>query len=94
MQAELAADGYAVQLFAINEIGFGGVATMAERGDLPLLQDTAEQNAWSRWDVTYRDVVIVDRYNQQVGAFNLTENNLGVPANYAALKSILITSAE
>ena len=94
MQAELAADGYAVQLFAINEIGFGGVATMAERGDLPLLQDTAEQNAWSRWDVTYRDVVIVDRNNRQVGVFNLTTNTLSDPTNYTALKTLLIETAE
>ena len=94
MQAELVADGHAVQLFAINAIYYGGVDRMAEGGDLPLLQDTAEQNAWSRWDVTYRDVVIVDRNNRQVGVFNLTTNNLSDPTNYTALKTLLIETAE
>ena len=94
MQTELVAEGYVVQLLAINEIGFSGLGGMADRGDLPLLQDTVEQNAWAEWDVTYRDVVIVDRNNQKVGVFNLTTDSLSDPTNYTALKTLLIAVAE
>ena len=94
MQNELVAEGYAVQLLAINEIGFSGLGTMADRGDLPLLQDTEEENVWVEWDVTYRDVVILDRNNIRVGVFNLTTDSLSDPSNYEALKSLLIASTE
>ena len=94
MQTELAAEGHDVQLFAINEIGFSGMSGMAALGDIPVLQDTSEFFVWESWDVTFRDVVILDRANQKVGEFNLTTDSLSNPANYEALKALLIASAE
>ncbi|MDX2009433.1 MAG: hypothetical protein SFW67_04545 [Myxococcaceae bacterium] len=57
---------------------------------MPLLQDTAAVNAWSVWQVTYRDVVIVDAEGKRRAVYNLTQNDLAVPANLAALKALLL----
>jgi hypothetical protein len=57
------------------------------------LQDTAQQDVWTSWAVTWRDVVVVDAENRTTSIFNLTEHNLGDPANYDALRSILIDAA-
>jgi hypothetical protein len=91
MQKELSAThGEALQLLAVNGAGFeSGAAEMAALGALPLLQDTATENVWARWAVTYRDVVILDRENRAVAVYNLTEHDLSVPANYDALKALL-----
>ena len=53
--------------------------------------------AWyDSWLVTWRDVIILDGDNVQVGVYNLTTNPLGAPpnANYDALKQLLITAAQ
>ncbi len=52
-------------------------------------------DAWfDIWYVTYRDVVILDGANVQVGVYNLSQYDLGIPANYDALKQMLITAAQ
>ena len=61
---------------------------------LPYLQDTAEAGVWASWNVTYRDVVILDGNNEAVAVFNLTEHNLGFPAEYDALRDLLLATAE
>ena len=97
MQNELAIEepGLAIQLLAINEDGFdSGLDTMSGEGDLPLLQDTDEASVWDDWDVTFRDVVILNSDNEQVGVFNLTTHNLSDAANYEELKALLIAAAE
>lgn len=58
--------------------------------DLPWLQDDAQVDAWGAWEVEYRDLVVLDRENRPVGVFNLTEHNLQVPAEYAALRDMLL----
>ena len=88
------AEGHEVQLLAINESGYSGLEGMSGLGDVPVLQDTTAVDVWETWDVTFRDVVILDTDNRKVRSFNLTENDLRVSANYAALKSILIASTE
>ena len=97
MQNELALEepGLSIQLLAVNETGFdSGLGTMSGLGDLPLLQDTAEESVWDDWDVTFRDVVILNSDNEQVGVFNLTVHNLSDTDNYEELKALLIASAE
>ena len=97
MQNELAIEepGLAIQLLAINEDGFdSGLDTMSDEGDLPLLQDTDEASVWDDWDVTFRDVVILNSANEQVAVYNLTTHSLGVEDNYNELKALLIASAE
>ena len=57
--------------------------------DVPWLQDTAAQDIWKRWDVRYRDVIILDASNRVAGIFNLTDHNLDDPAEQAALRAML-----
>lgn len=61
--------------------------------DLPLLQDTEEVGAWTAWDVTWRDVVILDDENVPVATVNVTSQDLGTPEGYAALKELLLEVA-
>ena len=85
----------AIQLLAVNEIGYhSGLDTMAALGNLPLLQDTPEAGVWDAWGAGFRDVVILNAANEQVASFNLTTHSLAEPENFAALKSLLVYSAE
>ncbi len=58
--------------------------------DLPWLQDTPQEDVWGSWQVAFRDVLVLDEHNAYVTAFNLTQNSLDDPANYDALKQLLI----
>ena len=79
-----------MQLLAVNETGHeSGMPTMSALGDLPILQDTTTVDAWTLWEVTYRDVVILDADNHYVGTYNLTTHDLGNPTNYAELQSMI-----
>lgn len=60
---------------------------------MPWLQDTADEDVWNTWSVGYRDVRVLDELNRTVAVYNLTVNNLADPANYAALKKILLDAA-
>jgi hypothetical protein len=60
---------------------------------LPLLQDVASVDAWSSWDVTPRDVVVVDPSGRAYAVYNLTLNDLAVPANYQALKQLILDAS-
>ncbi len=74
----------------MNEVGQeSGLPTMAALGDLPLLQDTLLVDAWGSWEVTYRDVVLLDEDNVEVGVFNLTVHDLNDPLNYQALSDLI-----
>lgn len=61
---------------------------------LPLLQDTAEASAWVLWAAAYRDVVVLDAKGLRRAVFNLTDRDLNVPANYAALKQQLLDARQ
>jgi len=102
IQNELAAEfsELAVQIIGINESGFesGNHNIIDEGHTLPWLQDVdldADQNSdhWSAWNVTYRDVVIVDGTNWPVAVFNVTDRSLQETANYAAFKQLLVDTA-
>ncbi len=85
----------AIKLVAINQVGFeSSTEGMADLGDIPLLQDTAEVNAWVSWAAVYRDVIIVDAKGERVEAFNLTTHDLSNPDNYAALKAKLLAAID
>ena len=99
MQKELDAElggepGSKVQLLGVNGIGQdAGNPAITARRTLPWLQDTASDAVWVSWNVSYRDVVVLDGENRPVAIYNVTSNNLGVPENYAALKQILLDTA-
>ena len=96
MQLEFDADPTVeIQILAVNEEGHeGGVDLMSTYGDLPLLQDTEEDDVWNLWDATYRDVIILDSDNMEVAIYNLTNNNLSDEENYETLKSLLMQVAK
>ncbi len=79
---------------AVNAAGYSaGLDAMASEGDLPLLQDHPEVDAWGRWQVVLRDVVILGRDNERIDAYNLSEHDLEDPAHYAELRDLLIDAA-
>ena len=92
MQKELALEGLplAVEMGGINPTGMeSGNALMCDGRDLPWLQEPADSaSVWTTWAVTYRDVVILDKGNEKIGAYNLTTHDLSVPANYDELKQM------
>ena len=83
-----------IRLLAINLAGLeSSVPLESSFGPLPILQDTPEQNVWASWNATWRDVMMLNPDNFHVDTYNLTPNDLAVPANYAELKSRLKTIA-
>lgn len=98
MQMELRADypQLAIQILGVNEAGYESGNDLATAGrDVPWLQDVdgdgdGQSDVWTSWDVTYRDVVILDAANTRVGVFNLTSQSLQVPDNYNTLRQMLV----
>jgi hypothetical protein len=60
---------------------------------LPWLQDTAEASVWNLWQVTYRDVVILDSRNRVSAVFNLTQHDLALSQNRDQLKALFLAAA-
>jgi len=89
-----------IQFLGVNEKGQepGNPSITAGR-TLPWLQDVdadgnAKSDVWyDRWNVTYRDVVILDGSNAKVGVYNVTVHDLAAAGNYAALKEMLVDAA-
>jgi len=96
LQAEIDSLGWDldVHILGINGIGFeSGNPNIPVVSDLPWLQDIAAVRVWYWWDVTYRDIVILDKDNVRVATFNVTTSNLSLPANYDTLKALLASFA-
>jgi len=96
MQNELlAADPVTkIRIQAINQSGAEGtIDAMCTGRDIPALQDTSDDHVWTQWQVTYRDVIILDEQNRNVAVYNLTDNPLTVAENYDELKTLLVDTA-
>lgn len=88
-----------IQIVAINEYGHeSGNPLVMEGLTAPVLQDVDANNNGSSdvwhdlWDITYRDVKILNKQNEVVGTVNLTPPvgfDLGEEINYEAMKQIL-----
>ncbi|MHC4135505.1 MAG: hypothetical protein ACYTDU_00955 [Planctomycetota bacterium] len=92
MQAELLAENVdtRIRMSGVNMIGAdAGNPDIVAGRSLPWLQDTLDQDVWSRWGVAHFDVIVVDDRNQQIAAYNLSDHDLADPANYAELKALL-----
>jgi len=84
-----------IRLFGVNENGHASQNAEACAGrTIPWLQDIPAVNAWGAWQVTYRDVVVLDHENKVVQTYNLTSKDLAIPANYAELRAILLDAAD
>ncbi len=83
-----------IALLGVNGSGFEtGIPQMVSDRFIPLLQDVVEVDAWTQWEVVYRDVIILDREGAPVGVFNLTDHDLAMMGEYEALKGMLIEAA-
>jgi hypothetical protein len=60
---------------------------------LPWLQDTVTNSAWALWQVTYRDVRILDSSNRLFAIYNLTSNDLYYSTNRDTLKKLFLNAA-
>ena len=96
MQGELDAmdTDLPIEILGVNDIGLeSGNASITSGRVLPWLQTDAENDVWVEWEVTYRDVYIVGPGNELLDVYNLTINDLGVPANYDTLKNLILEAA-
>jgi hypothetical protein len=83
-----------VHLAGVNNSGEqAGNADMCNGRVLPWLQDTPSAHVWQSWQVTERDVVVLDQDNKIIHIYNLTDHNLAMPGNYAELRGILLAAA-
>jgi hypothetical protein len=95
LRDELAASHPALNVAAlgVNAVGEeGGNPVICLGRTLPWLQDAGDVDAWTRWAAVWRDVFVLDADLKVVGIYNLTNNDLGVPANYAALKDLILSA--
>lgn len=84
-----------VNILGINEAGHeSGNEINCDGRVIPWLQDTVDEDAWRKWNITFRDVVILDPDNSPVAVYNLSTYNLAVTANYDSLMSLLRQVAE
>ncbi|HCH65408.1 MAG: hypothetical protein CL927_12230 [Deltaproteobacteria bacterium] len=85
----------AVTFHGINEHGYGHAnASITDGRDIAWLQDTPEEDAWGRWGVAYRDVVVLDDSGAVVGVINVTDNDLRDPSNEATLRRYIDAGLE
>lgn len=83
-----------IQILGVNEIGLESDNELITSGrTIPWLQSTSDDDAWTLWNVEYRDVYVVGADSEHVATYNLTEHDLAEPANYSALKSMLLSAA-
>ncbi len=88
-----------IQLLGVNAYGQDAAnePTTQDR-ELPWLQDVDANHdglgdAAALWNPSYRDVYILDGDNVQVASFDVDWNDLQQPANYDALRELLIDAA-
>jgi hypothetical protein len=89
-----------IRLLGINEPNQEpGNASTTNGRDIPWLQDVDTNSngradaAMDLWNMSFRDVVILDGANRKVGTYNLNQHDLANSANYNALKQMLINAA-
>ncbi len=84
-----------LQIHHVNAMGEeDGLPDLAAVTDLPILQDDAETGVWGAWGVTWRDVYVLGPRNEIVAVYNLSENSLADPENYAELQAIFLSALE
>jgi hypothetical protein len=94
MQEELDFLGVDVHIYGVNADGYeSGLEDISALGDMPVLQDTEEEEVWLSWEVVWRDVYILDDENALVDVYNLTTYPLADEENYEELKAMFIAAA-
>ncbi len=83
-----------IRIAGINGVGHeSGNAGVTTGRTIPWLQDVSAQNVYASWQVTYRDVIVLDAENRVIAVYNLTDHDLRNGASYFALREILLDAA-
>jgi hypothetical protein len=84
-----------IKLLSINQIGAeNGISSFNETHGLPMVNDNANDNIWLQWESQWRDFYILNKQNELLEIYNLTEHNLNDPQNYQELKQKLVDAVE
>ena len=84
-----------IKILSINQIGAeNGVESFNESHALPMVNDNANDEIWVQWESQWRDFYILNKQNELLEVYNLTQNNLNDPLNYQELKQKLIEAAQ
>jgi hypothetical protein len=83
-----------IEIVGVNQTASAAYNYLIINRTLPWLQDTAVENVESRWQAEYRDVRILDWQNEVQAVYNLTEHDLSVATNRAALKALFLATAK
>lgn len=89
-----------IEILGVNDVGQEvGNPSITDGRDIPWLQDRDDDGddlsdiRYNLWGADYRDVIILDNENIEVGRFNLTDNDLANQDNYNTLRSMLVYAA-
>ena len=82
-------------ILSINQIGAeNGISSSTEAHALPMVHDNETDTIWLSWEGQWRDFYLLNRNNELVEVYNLTQNNLNDETNYNELKQKLIEAAQ
>ena len=83
----------AVTFHGVNEHGYAHAnPSITDGRDIAWLQDTPTENAWGRWNVVYRDVVVLDGEGTVAGVLNVTDNSLEEAVHQETLRGYIDTA--
>ena len=84
-----------INILSINQIGAeNGIDSFNETHALPMVHDNTTEGIWVLWQSQWRDFYILNRQNELLEVYNLTQHNLNDPLNYQELKQKLIQAAQ
>ncbi|MAA78850.1 MAG: hypothetical protein CL916_06285 [Deltaproteobacteria bacterium] len=84
-----------IKILSINQIGAeNGIDSFNETHALPMVNDNTGDDIWVQWGSQWRDFYILNKQNELLEVYNLTQNNLNDPLNYDELKQKLILAAQ
>ena len=84
-----------ISIMAVNESGYvTHYEATGEEGSLPVIQDVNEVDVWEAWEVTYRDVIILNECGEKMDVYNLTSKSLQTEENYNTLKEMILSVAQ
>lgn len=84
-----------IRILSINQIGAeNGINSFNENHALPMVNDSTTDEIWIQWESQWRDFYILNKQNELLEVYNLTQHNLNDPINYQELKQKLILAAQ
>jgi hypothetical protein len=98
LEADLRSAQFDVQIVGIGGMQFHSTTVdidgMAAGGNLPIVEETAQQPVWQEWGAHWRDLYILDRNGHLVTKINLTNfdpsPSVNNGQNYAQLKTLFV----